>query len=80
MHLGSHMEVAYLSTQLMVWLFALGSYRNWDFPPSDPLSHGRDSKPTAPSSSLNYTDLSTYRRHQDAAVQAVLRVRAAGDN
>ena len=39
----------------------LNRVRNWDFPPSDPLSHGRDSKPTAPSSSLNYTDLSTYR-------------------
>ena len=26
MHLGSHVEVAYLSTQLKVWHFALGSY------------------------------------------------------
>ena len=25
MHLGSHMEVAYVSNQSMVWLFALGS-------------------------------------------------------
>ena len=24
MHLGSHMEMAYLSTQLMVWLLHLG--------------------------------------------------------
>ena len=26
----------------------LNRVRNWDFPPSDPLSHGRDSSLTAP--------------------------------
>ena len=36
MHFGSHMEVAYLSTQLMVWLFALGSYT----PSTHPEYHG----------------------------------------
>ena len=36
MYLGNHMEVVYLSTQLTVWLFALGSYT----PSTHPEYHG----------------------------------------